>query len=74
MKTARLQREVASALVQNALPSTIDRNPDANVLVGLAKRLQRFQTRRAAIRKELRRLDREIKATKRMLREVKQGV
>jgi hypothetical protein len=65
------RREVAEAalVLANELPArTVKHETRSNMLIDTAKRLQRMQSRRARVRKELKALDHDIRYAKRELR------
>lgn len=66
----RIAREVGEAarVIANELPARFVKTSHTDVLVQIAKRLQRMQTQRAKARKELKRLDADIRQAKRELR------
>jgi len=66
----RIAREVghASLALANALPATYPRPTFPNMLVEVAKRLQRAQTKRIKLRRELKAVEGEIRTHKRELK------
>jgi peroxiredoxin len=66
------RREVAEAslVLQNELPARqlAAGTSRSNLLIDTAKRLQRLQTRRARLRKDLKAVEADIRHTKKMLR------
>jgi phage shock protein A len=69
MKKVRLTREAAQAVLSNDLPMSIYVPPKhADTLVAIAKTLQRAQTRRAKLRKQLSQADQEVKQLKKYLK------
>jgi Skp family chaperone for outer membrane proteins len=62
-----LAADVAAAATTNELPARYTKPTHANLLIDVAKRLQRLQTRAARLRKELKRTDQEIKHARREL-------
>lgn len=71
----KLAREVANAriVLDNELPSKQAARHQTNAVIDEAKRLQRLQTRRAKLRKELRQVDKDIRHSKRMLKALAGG-
>lgn len=67
---SRIAREVgeASRVISSELPSRFVKTSHTDVLVQIAKRLQRLQTQRAKTRKTLKRIDADIRQAKRELR------
>lgn len=75
MKKPRLHQEVADAynVLDNELPSRQARPSTARVIVDYAKQLQRAQTKARRLRKELKRVEKDIRTIKRMLKGVSNG-
>lgn len=73
---SRLSREVAEAsrALESELPARYVKPTHANLLVDVAKRLQRLQTSRAKLRKELRSIEREISIQKKQLKALAQQI
>jgi hypothetical protein len=71
-KRPRLHQEVADAynVLENELPSKQARPSTARVIVDYAKQLQRAQTKARRLRKELKRVEQDIRVIKRMLKGV----
>jgi hypothetical protein len=71
-KRPRLHQEVADAynVLKNELPSKQARPSTARVIVDYAKQLQRAQTKARRLRKELKRVEQDIRVIKRMLKGV----
>lgn len=65
-----LSAEVASAfgVLENELPSKQSNPKRTNELVATAKKIERLQARRRALRKELKRIERDIKHEKKFLK------
>jgi septal ring factor EnvC (AmiA/AmiB activator) len=70
------RREVAEASIAlaNELPVRHANASRSNMLIDTAKRLQRLQTRRAKLRKELKTIDADIRHAKRELRALAQVI
>ena len=71
------RREVAEAsiVLANDLPArSVKHATRSNMLIDTAKRLQRLQTRRARVRKELKTIDHDIRHAKRELRALAQAI
>ncbi len=70
------RREVAEAsiAIANGLPVRTNRNGRSDMLIDTAKRLQRLQTRRAKLRKELKTVDADIRHAKKTLRALAQAI
>ena len=78
----KMSREVAEAYQQLETPDPdmvlrFTKPTHANVLVDIAKRLQRLQTKRSKLKRELKRVNADIRASKRelkaMAREIGRG-
>ena len=65
-----LSNEDAALVLSNELPSHFVKPTHSNVLVDIAKRLQRLQTKRAKLKRELKKIDADIKHSKKELRAV----
>jgi septal ring factor EnvC (AmiA/AmiB activator) len=69
----RLAADVASAsTIDASRPARFVKPTESNMLIDIAKRLQRLQTRGAKLRKELKRNDTDIRHVKRELRALSQ--
>ena len=75
-RTLTLAQEIAGAstALDNDLPTTTRRTPHASAaIIDEAKRLQRLQTKRAALRRQLRQIDADIRHSRQMLRALAGG-
>jgi hypothetical protein len=71
----RLAADVAAAShPSNELPARFVKPTHSNMLIDVAKRLQRLQTRGAKLRKDLKRNDADIRLAKRDLRALTQQI
>jgi hypothetical protein len=76
-KTPNRRREVGEAAmaIENDLPvRNVKHETRSNMLIDTAKRLQRLQSRRAKVRKELKALDHDIRHAKKELRALVQVI
>lgn len=73
---SKLSREVAEAsrVADHDLPSRFVSAKQTDVLVQTAKRLQRLQTRRGRLKKELRKVEQDIRLEKRHLNALVQSI
>jgi septal ring factor EnvC (AmiA/AmiB activator) len=68
----RLAADIATASTLDTRPARFVKPTESNMLIDIAKRLQRLQTRGAKLRKELKRNDTDIRHVKRELRALSQ--